>query len=391
MRLNELREKATAFKIQYTQYGTGPNENTLFDYKKDLNLYGLTKEKGLEIFMRNFAKDILSFANCDGGIIILGLKEKEEKGTFEDCGIQGDALEILTSLEINDIMQKIQSITQVNVNVELQKFQIVSKFYFSLLIEKQSIVVFPVKDFDDYKLYKGDITYRLSGKNQIANVSSQEFDKFLQAKAAEKNKEFMEIWTKLLPEIFDINPKEILMINPKTSKIYGFNGKEGLLSSSDIEIEKEESGVFNIILNAINAGDIGKITTDEGKPIYKIVGELNKPSKKESITITTFLEEVNRKSINKISNVELKLFMHYLGWVNLKDFKVDNPDESIVNNEYFKYVWIESTDKIKGTTKILFSTQGIDKVLKLVNDKTKYYEITGKVLEEKKIEDDLIF
>jgi len=28
----------------------------------------------------------------------------------------------------------------------------------------------------------------------------------------------MEIWSKLLPEMFDINPREVLIINPKNNK-----------------------------------------------------------------------------------------------------------------------------------------------------------------------------
>ena len=66
--------------------------------------------------------------------------------------------------------------------------------------------------------------------------------------------------------MFDINPREVLIINPKNNKIYGFNGKDNILSSSEIEIDKTNNGVFNIILNAISAGEIGKISDIEGKP-----------------------------------------------------------------------------------------------------------------------------
>ncbi|CAK8713548.1 hypothetical protein GKODMF_05125 [Candidatus Electrothrix gigas] len=36
----------------------------------------------------------------------------------------------------------------------------------------------------------------------------------------------MEIWSKLLPEMVDINPREVLILNPLQNKVYGFNGKE---------------------------------------------------------------------------------------------------------------------------------------------------------------------
>lgn len=33
----------------------------------------------------------------------------------------------------------------------------------------------------------------------------------------------MEIWSKLLPEMFDINPREVLILNPKNNTVYGYN------------------------------------------------------------------------------------------------------------------------------------------------------------------------
>ena len=42
----------------------------------------------------------------------------------------------------------------------------------------------------------------------------------------EKSKEFMEIWSKLLPEMVDINPREVLILNPMQNKVYGFNSKD---------------------------------------------------------------------------------------------------------------------------------------------------------------------
>ena len=385
MTLNQLREKVENFISQYKDSGTGPNENNIFDYKKELNLFGKSDYKPIDIFTRNLVKDILAFSNSDGGIIILGLKELEVKGTFEDSGLPKTSLEILSSLDINEIMQKISSITKLSVNVDLQPFNMTSRKYYYLLIEKQTDVVIPIDNFEDYKLVKGEIIYRQSGRLQTANASSQEFNKFLQLKAAEKNKEFMEIWTKLLPEMFDINPKEVLMINPKTSKIYGFNNKEGILSSSDIGIEKdgEGTGVFNIILQAIHAGDIGKISTNEGKPIYKIVGEVNTPSKKNSISISTFLKEVIRISKYKISNPELKQAMHFLNWVTVDNFAVENPERSHVNDSYSEYIWIELIDVIQKTRKVVFSKQGIMEVINLLDNKENHYRIYGKELRKK--------
>src|SRR5690606_27256738 len=141
------------------------------------------------------------------------------------------------------------------------------------------------------KLSKGEIVHRISGKNETANENSQKINRFLQIKANEKSKEFMEIWSKLLPEIFDINPKEILMINPKTNMIYGYNQKDKNLTGSEIDVDKSEEGAFNIILNAISAGEIGKISDTEGKPLYKIVGEIKTATPRDFISLSTRSEE----------------------------------------------------------------------------------------------------
>lgn len=65
---------------------------------------------------------------------------------------------------------------------------------------------------------KGDVIYRGAGGNIRANDKTSEFNTFIETKVNEKNKEFMQIWSGLLPEVFDINPKEILILNPQQGK-----------------------------------------------------------------------------------------------------------------------------------------------------------------------------
>ena len=194
----------------------------------------------------------------------------------------------------------------------------------------------------------------------------------------------MEIWSKLLPEIFDINPKEILMINPKTNNIYGYNQKEKRLSSSEIDIDKSEAGVFNIILNAISAGEIGKISDNEGKPLYKIVGEIKTLVSKPYITLTTLQNEVKEKVKDNFSNPQLKLAMKYLGWTNEENFDINRPPENLLNDKYSDKIWIENQDNLKGRSKIVFSETAIQPLATLINDKGKHLEVFKKALNEKK-------
>lgn len=378
MTINELRIKVHQAIIDLREHGKFPKENNLYDYKLELGTYSLTD--ALEIFLRNFAKDILSFSNGNGGIILLGIKEDKINGSLEDIGLKPENVDILNKIDLAYVTQKFVKLCQVGLDLDLQNFQLGTRIFYYLLIEKQNQVIIPINDFPDYGLKKGEITYRASGKNETANYSAQEFNRFLQMKANEKNKEFMEIWSKLLPEMFDINPREVLIINPKFNKVYGFNGKENILSSSDIEIDRSETGVFNVILNAISAGEIGKISNDEGKPLYKIVGEIKSLTPRDFIYLSSLETKTKAKADFKFSNMQLKLVIKYLNWVTDEHFKVENPPEGSVNKEFNNYIWIEPLDTVK---KVVFSVESIEQILTIINDESLHKMIFNKNLQRK--------
>lgn len=379
MDLKELREKVLSIITDLKDNGIYPKENNHIDYKRELNI-DATKDVQ-ENFLINFVKDILSFSNAEGGIILIGISEDKSKGTHEDIGLDVKNLELLEKIDLNYISQKFEKITKVGVSIDLQLFQISTRKFYFLLIEKQNNVLVPTNDCIEYKINKGDIIYRASGKNELANQGTTDFNRFLQMKANEKSKEFMEIWSKLLPEMVDINPREVLILNPMQNKVYGFNSKDNVLSGSDIEIDKTDSGVFKIILNAISAGEIGKITTDEGKPLYKIVGEFQ--GNREHILLNTLDNKV-REAINyKITNQKIKDVINYLGWVCDAQFKVDNPPVGTVNKDFEKYLWIENLDDLSGRTKIFFSVEAIEKIVEVINDEKLHEKIFIKKLDKK--------
>lgn len=381
MNLKSLKKQVEVTISNLKDHGKFPKENDLYDYKLELNFFDLTNST--EIFLRNFAKDILSFGNSGGGIILLGIKEDKTTGIKEDVGLDSKNFELLEKLDLNDVTQKFEKIAKLGVDLDLQHFQSGTRKFYYLLIGKQNQVVIPVNDFADYKLNKGDIVYRSSSKNKIANQNTQEFNHFLQIKAGEKNKEFMEIWSKLLPEMFDINPREVLIINPQSNKVYGYNGKDNKLASSDIDIDKSETGVFNIILRAISAGEIGKISDTEGKPLYKIVGELKSLSPRDFIQISTLKNEVQRTSNYNISNVQIKQVLKYLNWVTDDRFKVDNPPEGTVNDNFNQFIWNERLDTLKDSHKIVFSKDAVSKVVEVVNNDSLHMTIFKRNLRTK--------
>ncbi len=378
MTIHDLKQLVLVAIENIKNHGIFPKENDLYDYKLQLNLSGNSDET--EIFMRNMAKDILSFGNGNGGIILFGIKEDKPLGTYEDVGLNADSLSVLSKIDLNNITQKFERISKLGVGIDLQQFQIATRKYYYLLIEKQNQVLIPTNDFPDYKIKKGEIIYRASGKTETANISTQDFNRFLQIKANEKNKEFMEIWSKLLPEIFDINPREVLIINPKNNRVYGFNGKENILSSSEIEIDKTEKGVLNVILNAISAGDVGKISDTEGKPLYKIIGEIKTTAPREHISLTTLQTEVSNTSMYKISIKELKQVMKYLGWVDDANFKVENPPKDPLKPGFEQFIWMETFDSIKNVHKVVCSKKAIGKVVEIVNNQLLHKSIFGRNL-----------
>ena len=378
MNLRDLKEKVQNIITDLKDNGRFPKENNSIDYKLKLNI--TSSKTSLDNFLLNFAKDILSFSNSDGGILLLGIEEKPD-GTHIDVGLDQQNLDILKQIDLNDVTQKFESIAKVGISIDLQVFQISTRKFYSLVIEKNNQVLIPVKDFPEFRIVKGAIYYRASSKNEHANKNTTDFNRFLQIKANEKSKEFMEIWSKLLPEMVDINPREVLIINPAQHKIYGFNSKDKILSGSDIEIDETQNGVFNVILNAISAGDIGKITTDEGKPIYKIVGEIQ--TDREHIILNSLEQEVKKKSKFKFTNLQLKRAIFHLGWVNDPNFKVVNPPDGTVVASKNQYIWTETRDWVSNRRKVYFSTEAIDKLAELIDDDTKHMELFNKKLDLK--------
>ncbi|WP_417915137.1 ATP-binding protein [Candidatus Electronema sp. JM] len=382
MDIKELKVYVAGIIENIKNNGIYPKENNCIDYKKELNCNPENvTEDCVEVFLKNFAKDILAFSNADGGVILIGIKENKNTGIHEDIGLQDKDLNFLQKIDLNDVSQRFVKIVKTGISIDLQLFQIGTRKFYYLLIQKNNQILVPINDFVDYKITKGAIYYRDSGKTEQANSDTSEFNRFIQIKANEKSKEFMEIWSNLLPEMVDINPREILILNPLKNKIYGFNSKDKKLSESSVEIEKSENGIFNIILNAISAGEIGKITDNEGKPIYKIIGELY--SDKQHIPITTLHKHTEKIVRYKFTNLQLKAVIHYPGWVDKANFIVDNPPEGTVKGGYDKFIWIETTNQLSKITKIFFSSEAIDEVAKIIDDESLHESIFKKKLSPK--------
>lgn len=380
MRLTELKDKVEYLIKDLKDNGNFSKENNIIDYKLRLNIdNGKSAE---ENFLINFSKDILSFTNGDGGIMLIGFEEDKPNSRINDIGLDEANFELLEKIDIAQITQKFEKIAKVGVSIDLQSFRISTRKFYYLLIEKHSSILVPQVDYLDYKLSKGDIYYRASGKNEQANRSTTDFNRFLQIKANEKNKEFMDIWSKLLPEMFDINPREVLILNPHNNKVYGYNSKDNILSSSEIEIDHAENGIFNIILNAISAGEIGKISNDEGKPIYKIVGELKTKTPRDFIYFSSMFEDVKKGLKYNLTSNQLKYVFKYLEWISDETIPIENPDCEKINTKFNQLLWIETLDK---TQKVVFSKDAIAPLIEVINNEALHNEVFGRELQKKKV------
>ena len=92
-----------------------------------------------------------------------------------------------------------------------------------------------------------------------------------------------------------------------------------------------------------------------------------------------------RKSIQdaigfKINDVQIKQAINYLNWTNSKQFSINNPNPSLLNEKYSEYLWITIVDKIQNTEKIVFSDKAINPLVELISDKNNHEKIFGKKL-----------
>lgn len=383
MNIVELKAKAEEIAENIKDKGIYLKENTFIDYKLELKLSSSTNE--VIVFLRNFAKDILAFANKNGGLLFLGFNENKETGVITDVGLKEEDINILRAIDLKDLSDQFVKMFDTQINIDIYAFNIAARKFYYILIEKHNSILIPKNDFLDFELKKGDVIYRSSGNNVKANEKTSEFNNFIETKVNEKNKEFMQIWSNLLPEVFDINPKEILIINPLQGKVYGYNSKNNILSSTDIEIDNKDDGPINVILNAISAGEIGKISTNEGKPIYKLVGEivLSNEKVKESTSMNSIHDEVKQNGNYKISNIQLKKVMLYLNWVKNGAFNIGEPKNDDINPDFSEFIWIETVDNLKGKKKVVFSPKAVTPLLEIIEDSTKHTDIFGSSLKRK--------
>lgn len=375
MTLQQLKDQVSEIITNLRDHATYPKENDLVDYKMRINV--VTGDQPVETFLKALAKDCISYANGQGGILLVGIEEKPD-GTINDTGLPAENLALFSQIDLNAVTQKFKRITGVSYAIDVQTFTIGTRHFAYVLIPKSSDVLVPKSDFPDYRIKAGEITYRKASTNIHANKDSSDFNNFIQVKANEKSKEFMEIWSKLLPQIFDINPRDILIVNPRENTVYGYNTVGNSLSAGPVDIEQSEDGVVSIVLNTISAGDIGKLTDNEGKPLYKIMGQVYHDRAK--LNMTNLQKQVAKEANFKFHGLQFKAAIKYLNWVNDDNFPIENPPDGTVNDEFSNFLWVETVNDIPKRTKIRFSPTGVQELVAVINKTELHQAVFGKAL-----------
>lgn len=189
MTITELRAKAEDIAEDIKNKGVYWKENTFIDYKLELKLSSGVDE--VTIFLRNFAKDILAFANKEGGMLFLGFNENRDTGEIKDEGLKEDNVKVLQAIDLKNLSDKFVKIFDTQINVDIHPFNIATRKFYYVLIEKHGSTLVPKNDCLEYGFKKGDIIYRGSGGNVKANEKTSEFNTFIESKVNEKNREFM--------------------------------------------------------------------------------------------------------------------------------------------------------------------------------------------------------
>ncbi len=373
MNIEELKKSVTQI-IENIKNGIGYPKECEIDYKRELNID--PNKSGIDNFLINFFKDILSFANGNGGYILIGIEEDKQAGKYHDIGLDEKNLKLLSSLDIHKIVENISGHVKAEPSLDVQAFNMCGREFYYLLIEKSPEVLIPNKDIPEYKIKSGEIWYRNSGGNCHANTATSKINTFIQIKANEKSKDFMTIWSNLLPEMIDINPKEVLILNVADQKVYGFNKKGGKLDGGTIEVD-DKSDTFKIILKSIQEGEIGKISNTEGKPMFRIVGDMVDGGD----PLTGASEKIKNIVKYYFTNKELRDCLYYLGYTTIKNILHEASDSFTgITDNGKNYIFRICIHQSKGKYALRLSSACVENIINLVKDESKHTDIFSKVL-----------
>jgi hypothetical protein len=159
--VDPLSEKAIDFLLNYRE------EDTQIDFKESFNVQD--EREWLEI-----TKDIMGFANLNGGYILFGVRN----GTFEQIGIDCDTNVVLR--DSNNILQKINRNLEPPINLlRCKPFIRESKYFVAVFIPSSLGTTHIVSRDGGFKfpsgeakivLRKGTIYVRRSGGNHLADA-----------------------------------------------------------------------------------------------------------------------------------------------------------------------------------------------------------------------------
>jgi predicted HTH transcriptional regulator len=135
MTLKELKDQVSTIITNLRDSGSYLKENDLVDYKMKVNV--VAGDPPVETFLIALAKDCISYANGQGGILLIGIKE-EADGTIVDTGLPADNIALFNQIDLNNVTQKFKRIIGESYTIDIQPFTVGTRHFVYILIPKSS-------------------------------------------------------------------------------------------------------------------------------------------------------------------------------------------------------------------------------------------------------------
>ena len=266
-------------------------ESSSLEFKESFGWANLSK----------YLKTSVAYANSKGGYIVFGIADKPHHLR----GLSGNNLKMFEDIQPEKMSQNFNEHFAPEIEWEIQQYELQEKIFGLLYIkEAKDKPVICIKNSGKEILKEGDIYYRYRGRSE--RIRYPELRAILEARRQHEQK----IWMEHIKNIARIGIHEVGIFDLRSGKISGSGGS----------LLIEES-----LLSQISFIKEGNFSEDKGKPVLKIVGQVQSlPGNQLSFS---------KKQVEKIKGIRIGDIV--LG--ALRRGKVPEP------YEYVKQVCFEST------------------------------------------------
>ena len=291
-------------------------ESSSLEFKESFGWANLSK----------YLKTSAAYANSKGGYIVFGIADKPHHLR----GLSGNNLKMFEDIQPEKMSQNFNEHFAPEIEWEIQQYELQEKIFGLLYIkEAKDKPVICIKNSGKEILKEGDIYYRYRGRSE--RIRYPELRAILEARRQHEQK----IWMEHIKNIARIGIHEVGIFDLRSGKISGSGGS----------LLIEES-----LLSQISFIKEGNFSEDKGKPVLKIVGQVQSlPGNQLSFS---------KKQVEKIKGIRIGDIV--LG--ALRRGKVPEP------YEYVKQVCFESTAFLPVYYFIKKSGMTLDQIIEMLEN-----------------------